>query len=97
MGTMGGTVNSEVFQDSLLDVKLTLDLEASPSRKVEVFIVDNASTHTAFQTINKIERMGLNMLFLLSYSPELNYVEGLIKLIKSQVRTEMMKKRKVNI
>ena len=75
-----GFVNSEML------VKIFDDFSTNISKET-VVILDNASTHTSklfSSSIEKWNNLGLKLLFLPPYSPQLNKIETLWRFIKYQ-------------
>jgi len=75
-----GTMNSELF-NHYLEHCLLPELEQGT-----VVIMDNASFHKSELTEQLIKDKGCRLLFLPPYSPELNPIEKIWAVLKSQIR-----------
>lgn len=53
--------------------------------KIIVLILDNSRTHHAIKTVTKAKELGIILVFLPPYSPDLNPVEFIWKTIKREV------------
>jgi len=78
--TFQGGCNSEVFNAWLEEVLLpTLPQETT-------LVMDNAAFHKSAKTKELIEKFGCHLLFLPTYSPDLNPIENWWHKIKSILR-----------
>ncbi len=53
--------------------------------KIVVLILDNSKTHHSIKTVTKAKELGIILVFLPPYSPDLNPVEYVWKTIKRKV------------
>ena len=79
-------VSSQIFQHYLSILKYALKARRDIESKNVLICLDNASTHTASNTIWRIKELELNVMFLPPYSPSLAPVELFFKKIKTQFR-----------
>lgn len=76
-----GGFNGENFADFLIRA-----LERGRLNNRPLIILDNASIHSrALQTLN-LNEMGIEIMFLPTYSPELNPIENFFGYIKSKIK-----------
>jgi putative transposase len=57
------------------------------------FILDNAKTHHAIKTVTRAKELGIILVFLPPYSPDLNPVEYVWKTIKREVSVKMIQSK----
>ena len=60
-------------------------------KKIIVLILDNSKAHTADKTKTKARELGIKLVFLPPYSPDLNPVEFIWKSIKREVSDSVPK------
>jgi putative transposase len=61
--------------------------------KIIVLILDNAKTHHAIKTVTRAKELGIILVFLPPYSPDLNPVEYVWKTIKREVSVKMIQSK----
>ena len=61
--------------------------------KIIVLILDNSKTHHAIKTITRDKELGIILVFLPPYSPDLNPVEYVWKTIKREVSVKMIQSK----
>jgi putative transposase len=61
--------------------------------KIIVLILDNSKTHHAIKTLAKAKELGIILVFLPPYSPDLNPVEFVWKTIKREVSVRVIKSK----
>ena len=67
------------FMNELLDI---MDLDKN--LKGSYFVMYNCTIHKSYPMIRKIESRGYRVMYLASYSPELNAIENFWALVKSR-------------
>ena len=58
-----------------------------------VLILDNSRAHLSTKTVATAEKLGINLVFLPSYSPDLNPVEFVWKTIKREVSVRFIQSK----
>jgi putative transposase len=61
--------------------------------KIIVLILDNSKTHHAIKTVTRTKELGIILVFLPPYSPDLNPVEYVWKTIKREVYVKMIQSK----
>ncbi len=84
---MAGNIQTEMFDRNIksVDVVAFLDKLGEKLEKPLVVMVDNASIHTADKVMEKLpawEKKGLYVYHLPTYSPELNLIEIVWRMVK---------------
>jgi transposase len=57
------------------------------------YLCDNARIHKSYRTLGLIRRLKINMMYIATCSPELNFVEQLIKVHKAMVNKKIRERR----
>lgn len=78
--TIEGATNSEVFRTYLREVLLPT------MREGDVLVMDNLSAHKNKQTLELLEKAGIEVHFLPPYSPDLNPIEMMWSKVKNLLR-----------
>ena len=79
--TIDGATNTEIFRAYVREVLLPT-LQSG-----DVVVMDNLSAHKNTQTIELIESIGAQVLFLPPYSPDLNPIELMWSKVKNLLRS----------
>jgi len=61
--------------------------------KTIILILDNSKTHRAIKTLTRAKELGIKLVFLPPYSPDLNPVEYVWKTIKREVSVTFVKSK----
>jgi len=61
--------------------------------KIIVLILDNSRAHHAKKTVNRVKKLGIILVFLPPYSPDLNPVEYIWKTIKREVSVRFIQSK----
>lgn len=61
--------------------------------KTIILILDNSKTHHAIKTVTRAKELGIKLVFLPPYSPDLNPVEYVWKTIKREVSVTFVKSK----
>ena len=77
---IAGTINGEIVREYLKEMLL-------PSLKAgDIIVLDNASIHTSKGLKQLVEDAGCKLLFLPTYSPDLNPIERMWSKVKAMIR-----------
>jgi transposase len=81
--------NSDLTQQELADVKAYAETELSKSlRREDIIVMDNASFHKGSEFADLVKKAGARIIFLPTYSPDLNLIEELWSQLKALKRKE---------
>ena len=81
------TGNAKKIWDFICILKYAIDSKNMKSNKKWVYVMDNASIHHSYSTIEVFKKLNLCIMFLPVYSPELAAIELLFRLIKNKIRS----------
>ncbi len=78
-------LNSRIVQRQKTYVNFWKKIVKENKGKIVVLILDNPKTHHSIKTVTKAKELGIILVFLPPYSPDLNPVEYVWKTIKREV------------
>ena len=81
------TGDSKKFGEFMWILKYALESTNMRSNDKCVYVMDNASIHHSYSSIEIFKRLNLCIMYLPAYSPELAAIELLFRLIKNKLRS----------
>jgi transposase len=78
-----GSINGDRFQFFIRNYLLPVMMPFNGINPLSVVIMDNASIHHVVSNVNLIESMGVKVIFLPPYSPDLNPLEPVFGKVKA--------------
>ena len=80
------TGNTKKFWDFMWILKYAIESTAMKPYNKCIYIMDNASIHHSYSTLEVFKKLNLWIMYLPAYSPELAAIELLFRLIKNKIR-----------